>query len=95
MPNRTIADEARELYDLSTLLAVDIVSQLVVNGRGDALTVSMAVNGRDAAKSFLDRISASGIGAIELPERQIDVTGCGSVIDAMLDDESSRLNSNL
>lgn len=95
MPNRTIADEARELYDLSTLLAVDVVSQLVVNGRGDALTVSKAVNERDAAKNLLDRISASGIGDIELPNRQIDVSGCGAVIDAMLADKGSVLSRSM
>lgn len=86
MTKRTIADEAREAYDLVTLLAVDVVSQLVVNGHGDALTVSMAVNQRKAAKSLLDRIHASGIGGVELPERQIDAAGCGAVIDAMLAD---------
>ena len=95
MSKQTIADEARDLYDLATLLAMDVVSQFVVNGRGDALTVSIAVNQRDAAKNLIDRISASGIGDIELPERQIDVTGCGSVIDAMLDDKSSRLSRSM
>ena len=95
MPIQTIADEARELYDLATLLAMDVVSQFVVNGRGDAITVSRAVNSRGVAKKLLEDISSSRIGAIELPERQIDVSGCGAVIDAMLDGESSRLNSNL
>lgn len=84
MSKRTIADEARGVYDLVTLLAVDVASQLVVNGRGDALTVSMAASQREAAKSLLDRISASGIGGVELPERQIDTVGCGNVIDACL-----------
>lgn len=95
MTKRTIADEARELYDLATLLAVNVVSQFVVNGSGDALTVSMAVNQRDAAKSLLDRVYASGIGGVELPERQIDTAGCGAVIDAMLADESSRLSRSM
>lgn len=92
MSKQTIADEARDLYDLATLFAMDVVAQFVVNGRGDAMTVSRAVNTRDGAKKLLEDISGSRIGAIELPERQIDVTGCGSVIDAMLDDESSRLS---
>ena len=95
MSKQTIADEARDLYDLATLLTLDVVAQFVVNGHGDAMTVSRAVNIRDVAKKLLEDISGSRIGAIELPERQIDVTRCGSVIDAMLDGESSRLNSNL
>ena len=95
MSNRTISDEARELYDLATLLAMDVVSQFVVNGRGDALTVSIAVNQRDAAKNLIDRISASGIGDIELPERQIDVAGCGAVIGAMLADKGSVLSKSM
>lgn len=95
MTKRTIADEARELYDLATLLAVDVVSQLVVNGCGDELTVSMAVNQREAAKNLLERISTSGIGGVELPDRQIGAEGCGAVIDAMLADESSRLSSSM
>ena len=95
MSKQTIADEARDLYDLATLLTLDVVAQFVVNGHGDAMTVSRAVNIRDVAKKLLEDISGSRIGAIELPERQIGVTGCGSVIDAMLDGESSLLNSNL
>lgn len=95
MTKQTIADEARELYDLATLLAVDVVSQFVVNGRGDALTVSRAVTQRDAAKNLLDALSASDLGSVELPERQIDVSGCGAVIDAMLEDEHGRLSRSM
>lgn len=95
MSTRTIADEARELYDLATLLAMDVAAQHVVNGRGDALTVSRAVTQRDAAKNLLDALSASDLGSIELPERQIDAAGCGAVVDAMLADESSRLNKSM
>lgn len=95
MTKRTIADEARELYDLATLLALDVVAQLVVNGRGDALTVSIAVNERSAAKNLLDRISASGIGGVELPERRIDVEGCAPLVDAMLADKGSALNKSM
>ena len=95
MTKRTIADEASEIYDLATLLAIDVVSQFVVNGRGDAMTVSRAVNSRNVAKRLLEDISGSRIGAIELPERQIDVSGCGAVIDAMLEDEHSRLSRSM
>lgn len=95
MTKRTIADEVRDLYDLATLLAVDVVAQFVVNGRGDALTVSEVVNQRRAAKNLLDSISASSIGDVELPERQIDAAGCGAVIDAILADEKSELNRSM
>ena len=95
MTKQTIADEARELYDLATLLAVDVVSQFVVNGRGDAMTVSRAVNSRNVAKRLLEDISGSRIGAIELPERQIDVSGCGAVIDAMMEGDHSSLSRSM
>lgn len=95
MTKQTISDEARDLYDLATLLAIDVVSQFVVNGRGDAMTVSRAVNSRSVAKKLLEDISGSRIGGIELPERQIDVSGCGVVIDAMLEDEHSRLSRSM
>lgn len=95
MTKQTIADEARELYDLATLLAVDVVSQHVVNGSGDALTVSRVVTQRTAAKNLLDALSASDLGSIELPERRIDAAGCGAVIDAILADEKSELNRSM
>ncbi len=95
MTKLTIADEARDLYDLATLLALDVAAQLVVNGRGDALTVSRAVTQRDAAKNLLDALSASDLGSIELPERQIDAAGCGAVIDAMLADKGSALSKSM
>lgn len=95
MTKRTIADEASDLYDLATLLAIDVVSQFVVNGRGDAMTVSRAVNIRDVAKRLLEDISGSCIGGIELPELQIDVSGCGAVIDAMLAGKRSSLNRSM
>ena len=74
MPKRTIADEARELYDLATLLALDVAAQLVVNGRGDASAVSYAVNARGASKRIADVLLGSEVGGIELPERQVDVS---------------------
>lgn len=95
MSRQTIADEARDIYDLATLLTLDVVAQFVVNGNVDAMTVSRAVNIRGVAKKLLEDISGSRIGAIELPERQIDVTGCGSVIDAMLADKGSVLSKSM
>lgn len=95
MTKRTIADEAHELYDLATLLAMDVAYQFVVKGRGDALTVSMAVNQMEAARNLLDAISASDLGCIELPDRRNDVAGCGAAIDAMLADKASGLSRSM
>lgn len=84
MNARTIADEARDLYDLATLLALDVASQRVANGRGDASTVSCAVSARGAAKRLVDALSGSEVAGIELPERRVDASGCGEIVDAML-----------
>lgn len=84
MAKPTIADEARDLYDLATLLALDVAAQYVVNARGDEMTVAMAMMQTNTAKRLLADISASDIGSIELPERQVDAAGCGAAIDALL-----------
>ncbi len=95
MNARTIYDEARDLYDLAAVLALDVTAQLVVNGRGDALTVSRAVEQMKSAKNLLDTISASEIGGIELPERQADAAGCGEAVESMLADEGLRSQMRL
>ena len=95
MNARTIADEARDLYDLATLLALDVASQYVVSRSGDATVVSCTANARGAAKRLVDVLSSSEIAGIELPERQKDASGCGELVDAMLADEGLRSQMRL
>ena len=84
MTKRTIADEARELYDLATLLALDVAAQLVVSGRGGTPIVSKAMGIATRAKELLGDLDGSDVGGAEIPDRLIDAAGCGAVIDAML-----------
>lgn len=85
MTRRTIADEARELYDISTILALDVASQLVVNGRGDRKLVMRAACLRESVRKICEDISSSELGAIELPDRSSMTSGCGKVLEAMIE----------
>lgn len=85
MTKRTISDEARELYDLATLLAVDVVSQFVVNGHGDMKLVMRAACLRESVRKICEDISSSELGAIELPDRSSMTSGCGKVLESMIE----------
>lgn len=84
MTKRTIADEAQELYDLATLLAIDAASRHVVNEVGERGLVMRVATIRETVRRLCEDISASELGALELPDRACVTSGCGKAVEAMI-----------
>lgn len=84
MTKKTIADEAREVCDLVTLLALDVASHHVINGIGERKLVMRVATLRESARKVCEDVSASKFGAIELPDRSLLVSGCGKAVEAMI-----------
>lgn len=90
MTKKTISDEARELCDIATLLAVDLGAQLVVNGLGgmDLLTHAMGV--REMAKQLASMVDGANVGRIEIPARSVSPSGCSEVLDSVMSSWTKR-----
>lgn len=84
MSVRTISDEACELCDIATLLAVDLGAQLVTNGLGDMDLLTRAVGVREMAKQLASMIDGTNVGRIEIPARSISASGCSEALDDVM-----------
>ena len=90
MSVRTIADETRELYDLATLIAVDLGAQLVVNGLGDMDLLTHAMGVREMAKQLASMVDGANVGRIEVPTRNVSTIGCSEALDVVISDWAKR-----
>lgn len=84
MTKKTIADEARELCDIATLLAVDLGAQLVTNGLGDMDLLTRAMGVREMAKQLASMVDGASVGRIEVPARNVSTSGCSEALDVVM-----------